>query len=270
MTEQRSPDEEPIVELTEVVELSAADDSNIIELTEVVAASPNTDENIIELTDIVQPPQAEEEIIDLVDVVEASPQTVPAVPTEAGAADISEPPAAGEAEQPISLVEEAEEAAEENEAASEGATFDLLQEETPAPNASDGADLEGDLDFAPMDLDIEDSKEADLFDSLGMKLESELRGGAENDELDFNLSTQELSDAIDLLDAKLAEDTPADAEKTEPLPPTITEAQLEKAIENVIRQMYSEKIDQLLNEAIEKTVTAEIENLKNQLLKESP
>ena len=79
-----------------------------------------------------------------------------------------------------------------------------------------------------------------------------------------------MSDAIDLLDAKLAEDTPADVENTEPVPPTFSETQLEKALENVIRQMYGEKIDQLLNEAIENTVTAEIEHLKVQLLKESP
>ena len=265
MTEQRSPDEEPIIELTEVVETSAADDSDIIELTEVVATPPAADDDIIELTDVVKSSQAEEEIIDLVDVVEEAPKVDPAVRPEA--ADVNESPIAVANQAQENPVEET---TDDSAAVPENAAFDLLHEETSAPAAAHNPPIDGELDFAPMDLDIEESKEADLFDSLGMKLEPELQGDAENDELDFNLSTQELSDAIDLLDAKLAEDTHVDAAKTEPLPVTISEPQLEKALENVIRQMYAEKIDQMLNEAIEKTVTAEIENLKNQLLKESP
>ena len=267
MTEQRSPDEEPIIELTEVVETSAADDSDIIELTEVVASPPAADDDIIELTDVVKSPQAEEEIIDLVDVVEETPQMDLALQPEAEAADVNESPPAVANQAPENPVEET---MDESAAVPENAAFDLLHEEPPASAAAHNPAIDGELDFAPMDLDIEENKEADLFDSLGMKLEPELQGDAENDELDFNLSTQELSDAIDLLDAKLADDTPVDAGQTEPLPSTISEPQLEKALENVIRQMYAEKIDQMLNEAIEKTVTAEIENLKNQLLKESP
>jgi hypothetical protein len=161
-------------------------------------------------------------------------------------------------------------------AASAGAAFDLFAdtelEETDAP-AVDAAEPNDDLDFAPMDLDIEENKEDDLFDSLGMNLEPELQGSASSDELDFNLSTQELSDAIDLLDAKLAEEPPLDgageAAQTAALPATVSEAQLENALENVIRKMFAEKIDILINEAIEKTVSAEIENLKNQLLQDS-
>lgn len=267
MTEQRSQDEEPIIELTEVVEPSAIDDSDIIELTEVVATRPAADEDIIELTDIVKSPQVGEEIIDLVDVVEETPKAGVSVLPETEATDINVLPGAVEIEPHESRVEEVTDA---NAAASENAAFDLFHEEAPASAATDNAATDGELDFAPMDLDIEENKEADLFDSLGMKLEPELQGGAENDELDFNLSTQELSDAIDLLDAKLADDIPANTGEAEPLPSTISEAQLEKALENVIRQMYGEKIDQMLNEAIEKTVTAEIENLRDQLLKESP
>ncbi|MBL0714415.1 MAG: hypothetical protein JJV98_12015 [Desulfosarcina sp.] len=232
MTEQRSTDEEPIIELTEVVEHSAAVDDDIIELTEVVESAPMTDEDIIELTDIVKHPKVEEEILDLVDVVDEAPEEVASAPA-----------------------------------------FDLF-EESAADESESATDLDGDLDFAPMDLDIEENKEKDLFDSLGMKLEPELHGATDIDELDFNLSTQELSDAIDLLDAKLAEDppavTPPSPGTTTQVPTTISEEQLEKALENVIRRMFAEKIDLLLNEAIEKNVTAEIERLKEQLLKDSP
>jgi hypothetical protein len=265
MTEQRSPDEEPIIELTDVVEPSAAGDDEIIELTEVVEFQPATDEEVIELTDIVKTPPDKEEIIDLVDVVDTAaeaepppvdePEAIETPLTEITSEDVLEAP-----------VEEPAEAA-----------FDLFSE-TAAGDRDDASAAtalnDDDLDFAPMDLDIEENKEEDLFDSLGMKLEPELQSPTESDELDFNLSTQELSDAIDLLDAKLAEEppsaVPAGAGKTAALPATLSEAELERALENVIRKMFAEKIDQLLNEAIEKNVTAEIEHLKRQLLKDSP
>jgi hypothetical protein len=122
-----------------------------------------------------------------------------------------------------------------------------------------------------MELDIEDRKEDGLFDSLGMNLEADLLPSAEDttSELDFNLSTQELSDAIDLLDAKLAEEPPKPPEVEEDTlkdPSALRSEELEAALENVIRKMFSEKIDSLLNEAIEKTVSKEIERLKQQLL----
>ena len=308
MTEQRSPDEEPIIELTEIVEPSAASDDEIIELTEVVDNVPTADEDVIELTDVVdnvtpadedvieltdvveKAPPVDEEVIELTDVVEnASPADEAAIePAEEDIPDlvdmVEEAPAeASSAPEltaaPEEMTTEPEDFPEEDMpgmAASAGAAFDLFAdtepEETDAP-AVDAADPNDDLDFAPMDLDIEENKEDDLFDSLGMNLEPELQGSASSDELDFNLSTQELSDAIDLLDAKLAEEPPLDgsgeAAQTAALPATVSEAQLENALENVIRKMFAEKIDILINEAIEKTVSAEIENLKNQLLQDS-
>jgi hypothetical protein len=103
-----------------------------------------------------------------------------------------------------------------------------------------------------------------------MNLEADLLPSEEDaGELDFNLSTQELSDAIDLLDAKLAEEPPkppAAAEDELRAPTVLQSEELEAALENVIRKMFAEKIDQLLNDAIEKTVSTEIARLKEQLL----
>ncbi len=263
MTEQRSPDEEPIIELTEVVEPAAVGDDDIIELTDVVESSPPENEEIIELTDIVQAPQAEEEILELVDVVEEP------MPVET---PISEAPVDRPEEIEAELTDQPDENGIEAEAVVPEDAFDLFADTASNAAASKAAGDE-DIDFAPMDLDIEENKEEDLFDSLGMKLEPELKEGEGSDELDFNLSTQELSDAIDLLDAKLAEEppaeTPADAAPAGALPPTLSEAQFKDALQNVIRKMFAEKIDMLINEAIEKNVTAEIELLKNQLLKDS-
>ena len=188
--------------------------------------------------------------------------------------EVQAPPEADEtatiATEPDGLPEEAVTETPAPDDASFNLFADAAQEE-PAAAGNEGP--EDDLDFAPMDLDIEENKEEDLFDSLGMNLEPELQGSTSSDELDFNLSTQELSDAIDLLDAKLAEEPPADgpdeAAKPTALPATISETQLENALENVIRKMFAEKIDVLINEAIEKTVSAEIEKLKNELLKDT-
>jgi iron only hydrogenase large subunit-like protein len=106
-----------------------------------------------------------------------------------------------------------------------------------------------------------------------MNLEADLLPSEEDtSELDFNLSTQELSDAIDLLDAKLAEEPPKapPSEGNVSEPAALRSEELETALESVIRKMFGEKIDHLLNEAIEKTVSAEIARLKEQLLGDAP
>ena len=126
-----------------------------------------------------------------------------------------------------------------------------------------------------MDLDIEVERTNDgLFDSMNMNLEADLLpSGEDAGELDFNLSTQELSDAIDLLDAKLAEEPVkppvVDEVSVAPSAPLGSE-QLETALENVIKKMFGDKIDRLLNDVIEKTVSTEITRLKEQLLGDNP
>ena len=280
--------DENIIELTEVVDSAPAADENIIELTEVVDSAPAADDDLIELTEVVEAkstaeaagselatadsaPPAEEGIIDLLDVVDKPPKAAAAVPGEseatAEAEDNFEQPEPEDAPEPT------EDLAREDLAASEAPVFDLF-DESALNDAVTATASETELDFAPMDLDIEEAKSEDLFDSLGMKLEPDLQTGEGHDELDFNLSTQELSDAIDLLDAKLAEDPAGDAPASmgpvEALTSSVSQAQVEKALENVIRKMYAEKIDLLLNEAIEKNVSAEIKRLKEQLLTDSP
>ena len=215
----------------------------IIELTDVVASPGATNEEIIELTEVVENHVAgEDAVIELTEVVE-SPQ---------------------DEEHVIELTEVVSAAGDDIEAA--------MEESAPLDNVEDSTS--SDLAFAEMELHIENNTDDDLFDSLNMSLEADLLpSGDDPGELDFNLSTQELSDAIDLLDAKLAEDPP--------IPPTIDEVrvepsspmgsdQLETALENVIKKMMGDKIDHLLNDVIEKTVSAEIARLKEQLLGDNP
>lgn len=224
--------------------LEADDAESIIELTDVVASPGAPGEDIIELTDVVESATADEDaVIELTEVV-ASPQ----------------------AEEPvIELTEVVTAAGNEIEAA--------MEENAPADGVEESTS--GEMTFAEMELDLEKERTDDgLFDSLDMNLEADLLpSGDDSSELDFNLSTQELSDAIDLLDAKLAEEPPktpvVEDVRIDPAPPLGTD-QLEKALENVIKKMMGEKIDHLLNAAIEKTVSAEITRIKEQLLGDNP
>ena len=74
----------------------------------------------------------------------------------------------------------------------------------------------------------------DFVDSLGMELDSD-----EDD-------SKDLSEAVD-----------------------VSDEQVETALERVIKKMFYEKIDGILVEVIEKTVTSEIERLKNILLEDA-
>jgi hypothetical protein len=241
MTDQHSPHDpselenaDAIIELTEVVSMPEAIDDDIIELTEIVARDAAEDDGVIELTDVVPSPPSEEPVIELTEVVSGAGSDVEGVMAEARPEEREEVPLANGAEESTS----------------------------------------GELAFAEMDLDIEDRTDDELFDSLGMNLEADLLpSGEDSSELDFNLSTQELSDAIDLLDAKLAEEPPkptaADDADMQPAA-MLGQAQLEAALESVIKKMVGDKIDHLLSDAIERTVSAEIARLKEQLLGDHP
>ena len=241
MTDQHPPhapsepdNNDAIIELTDVVAMPETTDDDIIELTDVVALDAGDDDGVIELTDVVSPAPPEEPIIELTEVVSSADSDVQDAMVKARREEPEEVPAAGSAEESTS----------------------------------------GELAFAEMELDIEDRTDDELFDSMEMNLEADLLPSSEDSgELDFNLSTQELSDAIDLLDAKLAEEPPKPpaVENADVQPAAmIGQDQLEAALENVIKKMVGEKIDHLLNDAIEKSVSAEIARLKEQLLGDHP
>jgi len=108
--------------------------------------------------------------------------------------------------------------------------------------AEDLTDLNADLLEEPSVLDDELGEEPsidqalsdDFVDSLGMELDSK-------------------------------EDVSEDLLKSE----KVSDAQMEAALERVIKKMFYEKIDGILVEVIEKTVTREIERLKSILLQDA-
>ena len=50
------------------------------------------------------------------------------------------------------------------------------------------------------------------------------------------------------------------------VPPAPSDEQVEKALRSVVRELYAEKIERLLFEVVEETVTREIEKIKRLLL----
>ncbi|MBW2570726.1 MAG: hypothetical protein JRE47_15545 [Deltaproteobacteria bacterium] len=54
------------------------------------------------------------------------------------------------------------------------------------------------------------------------------------------------------------------SDTSEPIP--LSPEQVDEALERVIKKMYADKIDSMLTEVIEKTVTKEIQRLKALLL----
>ena len=280
MTDQRPPQDPP----------ESEDPDAIIELTDVVSSPETEEEEVIELTDVVEEAAEDEAVIELTDVVAAAPQEDAAaeeLPLEAPVETSEEEPvieltdvvAAPDTEEApeFTLSEEMTELEGDIDTEPLADRFEPADDEQVMVEAAvEGveASTSGDLEFAEMDLDIENRKEENLFDSLGMNMEADLLDAEdETGDLDFNLSTQELSDAIDLLDAKLAEEPPQapPAEEVRATTPEALEAhQLEAALEKVIRKLFAEKIDKLLDDAIERTVTAEIARLKDQLVGDEP
>jgi hypothetical protein len=238
------------------------DADSIIELTDVVTSSEADGEEIIDLMEVVDEDAGRDDVIELTDVVDASPKAAPTM----AEAPLEEPV--------IELTEVVSPDEAQAEATAEESVLQAALEEDHGEIPQVESSTSGELEFADMELDIDDRAEDELFDSMGMNLEAELLPSEEDtSELDFNLSTQELSDAIDLLDAKLAEEPPKMPVVDEDIlsePDALRSDELETALENVIRKMFGEKIDHLLNEAIEKTVSTEIARLKEQLLGDTP
>ena len=97
------------------------------------------------------------------------------------------------------------------------------------------------------DLDL-DHEEDDFVDSLGMEI------GTEDDEDEYGAEPEETA-------AEPADTVPAEGID-------ISDKQLDASLERVIKNMFYDKIDSLLVEVIEKTVSKEIERLKKILTEE--
>ncbi|MDL1968958.1 MAG: hypothetical protein LWW97_10555 [Deltaproteobacteria bacterium] len=134
--------------------------------------------------------------------------------------------------------------------------------------------LEDDLN---KDIEIDYYLDDESVDSADLALE--LNGSkelSEDNAHDIALEPEEKSDELGQLITDLVEEdtqqkaayekeTASDA--PEPIP--LSTEQVDEALERVIKEMYADKIDSILTEVIEKTVTKEIERLKALLIEDT-
>jgi len=126
--------------------------------------------------------------------------------------------------------------------------------------------LEDDLN---KDIEIDNYLDDEFVDSADLGLEL---NASEDKKQDISLEPEEESDELGQLIADVVEDTQQAAayeketasDTPEPIP--LSPEQVDEALERVIKKMYADKIDSMLTEVIEKTVTKEIQRLKALLL----
>ena len=159
-----------------------------------------------------------------------------------------------ESKDPEKLVEE--------NASSEEDIIDLTEvvENPPEPEQDDVIDLTDVVETPPADSVIED-EEDDIIDLTEVveppePVEETSHGLEEMVAGDIDEGQSRIDDSTDSLEAELPSGTDA---------PSITPEQLDAAIERVVKEMLSDKIDAILNQVIEKEVTKEIDRLKRLL-----
>ena len=246
METSESKEDEEIIELEEEAIDMSQDDEEIIDLLEdadepdvgvikgdIVSQEPESkqDSELIELEEeIFDVPQEDDEIIDLLEGTDES--------------DLENEnkgvvgPEMESSEEILTLTEATSDTPQEIEEIGEPLhiTADASEE------AEDLTDLNSDFLEDPLVLDdkfeeevsADQALEDDFVDSLGMEL------GTKEDISEHVLEPGKVSDA-----------------------------QIEAALERVIKEMFHEKIDGILVEVIEKTVTREVERLKSILLQDS-
>ena len=119
----------------------------------------------------------------------------------------------------------------------------------------------------------EDEKVIELADETTGKV-SDLEGDPIepifilNDELDSQIAMDESieDDLMGTLGIELDLDSEIDEKEELPEAKDISDEQVEAALERVIRKMFYEKIDHILADVIDKTVSREIETLKGTML----
>jgi len=207
---------------------STEDDDQIIDLVDVVETED--DDQIIDLVDAVEM-EDDDQIIDLEDdAVEISQKD----DSESIVGGVSEPV---ENETIIDLVESIGDTPEEIEEIGEP----ILETVEDSQDIDDTPEFEDNLIVEAVDFDdkfdtvsiVPEALKDDFADSLGVELDS-------NEDISKNT-----------LEAD-----------------NVSDEQVEAALERVIKKLFYEKIDRLLVETIEKTVTKEIERLKRALLED--
>ena len=271
-----STEDEPIIDLKDEMAVDPADDEPI-DLTEVAEESPAEyrDEAVEAGTDATaadesptMPEEAlkgDEEIIDLLQAVE---EPIAKDPDETVFEDATEPT---ENQAPIALEEETADAAEEitltMDAESVVDDVSVPAEDEAVIDLTDSAGettLETEDIGEPISEDFDTAAEFDDISEIDNDLIQEATGAMDESNSETIVHDALKDDFSDSLGIEL--DSEEDAKENLPGTDKVTNEQVEAALERVIKKMFYEKIDRLLVDTIEKTVTREIERLKKALL----
>ncbi|MFZ1984946.1 MAG: hypothetical protein WAU91_11075, partial [Desulfatitalea sp.] len=271
-------EEEDLIELTDIVDpaelATTEEEEDVIELTDIVspeelaaaghtppAAIEDEEEEIIELTDIVSPEELAaagytlpggtedegEEVIELTDRVQ------PQLPLEDAAA-------LAEDQEEIAVVPPPEHATSQTSAADDKDITELTQqvfaerEPQPEPVAEEMKPAGEQVIRLDSVLNHVRKNQSRIAEDITMGLEEELANEPlGSDEKDGGIS---IGMALNDVKETLGHTTP------------LTETEIEKAIEKVIRKKYSQAIERLLAAAVEKVVTREMESIKRSLMED--
>ncbi len=222
-------DKHPIIDLTQTVDSITPETADIIELTDRIDDS----EGIVELTHVIGPDALEPEDFPSTEPLfsDDRPETV----SDTSVSDAGHPADTGDT----------------------ASTPDVPGEEIAF----------GELAFS--EADLTDSFSEEISNTLDFNLDAGIMPDTaeEADPMDFNFSAGDWTEAIDSDEAAVTlSGTETPGNLVEVAGHAIDPDLIEAAVEKVIRRRFAEKIDLLIEAAIEKTVASEIERLKKRLL----
>ena len=214
--------------------LEGIDDLDL-ELTDFADDTSLEDEEILELTETVDVP---------VDTPEATPKDTTDEPTRTADVSMTAFPSddAAAALDPENKADALD---------AYGDTDDVLEDLLSEADAS-ATDSDTETDF-------EHEVESDIIDRLGMELDAEV-------DLDDDTTATFIQAAASIPASESSPQVPVTL--TDGSLSSIAQEQIDAAVERVIKNMFSEKIEKMIVTALEKAVKEEIHNVKNLLLEE--
>jgi hypothetical protein len=259
-------DDDKIIPLNGPEALDVEDEDDIVEITEFDQHYPIDSDNMLEKAGIIDASGTDED--DFLELIEVEEELGAEQETIAGSEE------SDEKTEFVELEEFFNEDLEKDGPEFEAAAADLIN--SPQDDLQPAGEMEGEAADIP---DIESAGQNDTPDS-------------EDEAFDFNFDAGSIAQQVDRLDAFLSEDTidepemaslpedypaggntlqenPAVAPQFEE-PASFSPSQIDAAIERVINEKFSGRIENIIYEVIEKAVAKEISRLKGVLLDNPP
>jgi hypothetical protein len=261
----------------------AEDDDGMLKPIDESGLDLEEEESPVSLVDATDTDKRDDEIIEITEFDDQ----IPAEDQDKFVFGDSDDQSDSDEEEFLELLDVEEESLEEDE---DHIDFDAAEDEM------DDAEIDNffseSFDEEEEEIEFDQKVEDEVAESLGMDLESGLEtaeDATEDENMDFKFNADVIADKKGELDTILFEsssvasvigtekktpeaDEPPleDAEETAEVADlgTISNQQIEEAIERLIQQNYSEKIEAIIVQVIEKAVSEEIEKLKDMLFKD--